>query len=101
MPLYRHRLAIVLPSIWLDSDNLFILLYVMPQLVAWPLFGLGLIIAVVLTYHELRVKILDRSHKERIRTKLAQCMHQGDLLFISSVANADEMGKWETQVTLL
>lgn len=55
------RLYYVVPALLLDpldlADRLFEIQYAPPKPLMWSLFGIGLFIAVALTYHELRKRI--------------------------------------------
>lgn len=61
--------------------------YVIPQWIAWLLFGLGWFVAMILTYHELRTekaklekKLDDKAKKKAAREMLAVFLNEGQAL---------------------
>ena len=75
------RLYYVAPSILLDpfdfAGRLFKVNYDPPQWMAWFLFCVGLALAILLTYHELRVSVGCKNDKRSIRQSLSNYLNEG------------------------
>jgi len=60
------RVQWYLPPLLLDpfdiAERVFRMTYFIPQWVAWTLFALGWLVAMLLTYHELRMQTIKESH---------------------------------------
>ncbi|MBI2979789.1 MAG: hypothetical protein HYY41_03060 [Chloroflexi bacterium] len=80
-----------LPPLLLDpfdiAEKVFQMKYVIPQWIAWLLFGLGWFLAMALTYHELRVErvklekqLNDKAKKKAARETLAIYLNEGQVL---------------------